>query len=199
MTKAKSAGNLADTTPAKVEEKPWKAIAYPSSLPIARVLQDEWREARWRLDHCDELVKLLVEKRKVVSGKQLLNVGSVTLEIMRLLDEVLCERAKRERWPGIEEEKLENLQMVIAEQSERQLAIVDWLPMFGVSERHLSEFALFYDVFKYGQEYLIPAPLVVNRAKRELGGIPAGEINLIREAFAAIAKECVKRLEYVVG
>ena len=68
MIKAKSTGNLADNHPSPTSpvEKPWKSLAYPSSLPISRSLQDEWREYKWNLAHYNDLSKLFVEKRRVV-------------------------------------------------------------------------------------------------------------------------------------
>ena len=129
MIKAKSTGNLADNHPSPTSpvEKPWKSLAYPSSLPISRSLQDEWREYKWNLAHYNDLSKLIVEKRRVVSSKILLNVGDMAVEVMRILDEVLLERAKREQWPVIDEERIASMSMhlIVREQGERQLGSMD--------------------------------------------------------------------------
>lgn len=179
----------------KEEKEPWTLIQYPSSLPISRVLQDQWKQWKWELDTQSELGTLLVEKRKVVSCEFLINMAETMTEIIRVLDEILYNRAKQESWPGVETEKLENLKMIIQEQNERQLPSIEWLPMFGINERHLQEFELFYDVFKNGSSFVIPSVLVVNRAKKDLDGVPAGELNLIRVTLAAIIDESVKRLK----
>ena len=199
LRKAQSAGDLTQlketSEPAKPETEPWKSIPYPSSLPIGRSLQNQWKEWKWELDVESELGSLLVEKRKVVSYEFLINMAEAMIDMVRVLDEVLYSRAKHESWPGVEAEKLENIVMVIHEQTERQLPSVDWLPMFGISERHIQEFELFYDVFKNGSSFVIPSTLAVNRAKKDLEDIPAGELNLIRVTLAGIIDESVRRLK----
>ena len=66
---------------------------------------------------------------RVVSSKVLLNVGDMAVEVMRILDEVVLERAKREQWPVIDEERIASMRMhlIVREQGERQLGSMDWL------------------------------------------------------------------------
>ena len=88
-----------------------------------------------------------------------------------------------------------SMHLIIREQGERQLGSMDWLTGFGVKSQHLSEFGLFYDMFRNGQEFVVPAQLVINRAKRDLNGISGEELNWIREAFAGLTNECCVRLQ----
>ena len=64
---------------------------------------------------------------RVVSSKVLLNVGDMAVEVIRILDEVLLERAKREQWPVIDEERIASMHLIVREQGERQLGSMDWL------------------------------------------------------------------------
>ena len=56
-----------------------------------------------------------------------MNVGDMAVEVMRTLDKVLFERAKREQWPIIDEERIASMNLIIREQGERQLGSMDWL------------------------------------------------------------------------
>ena len=74
ITKAKSTGNLKDNhssstspIPTSPIKKPWKSLAYPSSLPISRSLQDEWKEYKWNLSRNNDLSKLLVKNDELSS------------------------------------------------------------------------------------------------------------------------------------
>ena len=74
ITKAKSTGDLTDNhssptspIPTSPIEKPWKSLAYPSSLPISRSLQDGWKEYKWNLSRYNDLSKLLVKNDELSS------------------------------------------------------------------------------------------------------------------------------------
>ena len=49
----------------------------------------------------------------------------MAVEVMRILDEVLLERAKREQWPVIDEERIASMHLIVREQGERQLGSMD--------------------------------------------------------------------------
>ena len=74
ITKAKSTGDLTDNhssptspIPTSPIKKPWKSLAYPSSLPISCSLQDEWKEYKWNLSRYNDLSKLLVKNDELSS------------------------------------------------------------------------------------------------------------------------------------
>ena len=74
ITKAKSTGDLTDNhssptspIPTSPIKKPWKSLAYPSSLPISRSLQDKWKEYKWNLSRYNDLSKLLVKNDELSS------------------------------------------------------------------------------------------------------------------------------------
>ena len=74
ITKAKSTGDLTDNhssptspIPTSPIKKPGKSLAYPSSLPISRSLQDGWKEYKWNLSRYNDLSKLLVKNDELSS------------------------------------------------------------------------------------------------------------------------------------
>lgn len=185
-------------TPEDREEEELADVAYPSMYPVAQPLQLQWKRFRAELNRLQELKSFLVDKKKSARASLLVPTANVALEIIRFIDEVLSERAKKESWSGIEAEKVANLGMVIHEQTDAQLSVIDWMPMFGVSERSMSEFGLFYDLFHTRDTLAIPAMKEINRGKRDLNEIPAKELNVLREAFVFIEKEAIARLVWVV-
>lgn len=180
------------------EEDALAGVVYPSSYPVATPLQLQWKRYRAELNRLQELKSYVVDKKKSARTSILIPTANVALEIIRFIDEILSERAKTESWSGIEAEKVANLGMVIREQNDTQLSVVDWIPMFGVSEESMTEFGLFYDLFRSKDTLVIPAINVINRGKRDLNAIPAKELNILREAFVFIEKEAIARLVWVV-
>ena len=185
-------------TPEDREEEELADVVYPSMYPVAQPLQLQWKRFRAELNRLQELKSYLVDKKKSARASLLVPTANVALEIIRFIDEVLSERAKKESWSGIEAEKVANLGIVIHEQTDAQLSVIDWMPMFGVSERSMSEFGLFYDLFHTRDTLAIPAMKDINRGKRDLNEIPAKELNVLREAFVYIEKEAIARLVWVV-
>ena len=180
------------------EEDELADVEYPSKYLVAQPLQLQWKRFRVELNRLQELKRYLVDKKKSIRANQLIPAANVALEIIRVIDEVLSERAKTETWPGITAETMSNLGMVIHEQTDAQLSVIEWLPMFGVSERSMTEFGLFYDMFHVRDTLTIPTNKDINRGKRDLNEIPAKELNVLREVFVFIEKEAIARLVWVV-
>ena len=128
LKKSNKKGLIVLSKQEKEEEKneiDLKDIHYPSSYPVPEAMQIQWRKLKKELNHISELKTGLVEKKKVVRYDLLYSLSMVAMEIIHILDEILSERARHEKWNGINIELLEQLQEIIQRQGDRELYQID--------------------------------------------------------------------------
>lgn len=193
LEKTKSQG-LITLSKEEQEEEDVKDIEYPSSYSVSRSIQLQWRKLKKELNHLCELKSGLVEKKKVVLSELLYSLSLVVMELIHILDETLSERAKKTSWEGIEIDLMEQLRDIVNNQGDRELYKIEWLPMLRISEKSVTEFQSFYDLFIDKEKFIIPPQTIINKNKHILNSIPPRDLNILREVFVMIVEKAISRL-----
>lgn len=176
------------------EEEEVKEIQYPSSFPVSRSIQLQWRKLKKQLNQLCELKSGLVEKKKVVLSDLLYSLSMVAMELIHILDEILSDRARHESWEGLHSEFMEQLQGIISDQGPRELYKIEWLPILQVNEKSVNRFQEFYDLFIEKESFHLPPQTVINKNKHLLNAIPPRDLNIFREVFVLMVTEAISRL-----
>lgn len=192
----RSGEGLVILSPEEKEAEELKDIAYPSSFAVSQSMQLQWKRFKKQLNHLCELKSGLVEKKKVVLSELLYSLSTVTMEIMHICDEVLSDRARHESWEGIDSDVLEQLQVIVKDQGDRELYKIEWLPMLHINEKSVMMFQEFYDLFIVKETFVMPPQPVINKNRYRLKAIPARDLNIIREVFVLIIMKIIERLTY---
>ena len=162
--------------------------------PAVRSPREQLQQYRGELSELGALKSQLVERRKVVTGETLLRGGNGALEVIRCLDELLCERARREEWAGIDESRFSALQTSLHALTDRELLGCEWLAQLGIADPAAQAVSLFLEPFRGKEGLVAPALAKVQRAKRDLAAVSSPELNAVREAFVRALEEILLRL-----
>ena len=166
----------------------------PTEPPAVLTPREQLRAFRGELASLAKRKAKLVERRKVVTGEALLSGGNGAAEVLRCLDELLSERAQREEWPGIPAERVAAARAALAKQSARELLGLGWVERLGLGEAALAKLRLFLEPFRAREGLAAPSLAALQRAKRDLAALSAADLNWVREAFLAFAREILDRL-----
>lgn len=195
LERTKSTG-LITLSKEEQEEEEVKGIEYPSSYAVSRGIQLQWRKLKKELNHLCELKSGLVEKKKVVLSELLYSLSLVVMELIHILDETLSDRARKTSWEGIGIDLMDQLRDIVNNQGDRELYKIEWLPMLRVSEKSVTEFQNFYDLFIDKEKFIIPPQTTINKNKHILNSIPPRDLNILREVFVMIVEKAISRLSY---
>lgn len=175
----------------KPREMEWEKRPYPSNFPVGEQFQRQWKRWMGSFEELAGKARYLVEKRKVSTCAMLIPAGKSGAEMVRCMDECLCERARKESWKGVETEKLGKIVETIRKESERRLSRME-IPAGVVGNQRYWE--TFREMFEEGPIWVLPNPAGMTRARNVLNSIPAGELNVLRETVAAVTEECLRRV-----
>ena len=162
--------------------------------PAVLTPQEQLSAFRGELSELANLKSKLVQRGKVVTGETLLLGGNGAVEVIRCLDELLRERARREEWAGIDESRLNGVSESMAKMTNRELLSCNWVDKLGLSEASRQNFDLFLEYFRGKEGLVAPSLAAVQKAKRDLAGVSSTEVNWIREVFGVFAGEVIRRL-----
>jgi singapore isolate B (sub-type 7) whole genome shotgun sequence assembly, scaffold_9 len=175
----------------KPREETWAKLPYPSSFPVGERFQRQWKRWMGSFNELAGKARYLVEKKKVSICAMLIPAGKSGTEMVRCMDECLCERARHESWKGVETEKLGKIVETIRKESERRLSQMEIPAGIVTNERNWQNFR---GMFQEGPIWILPNPAGITRARNVLNSIPAGELNVLRETVAAVTEECLRRV-----